>query len=93
MNLDEYFRPKKSSWLVVLLEDFMPHSVDWSAKSRLHNICEIQDFIIEIENALNDNESNDSRNEYATNDSECNESIENNVKDEESHFYELEGSN
>ena len=78
---------------MVLLEDFMPHSVDWSAKSRLEKIIEFQDFIIEIESALNTNESDDSRNEYAANDSECNESIESDIEYEESQLYESEDSN
>ena len=52
---------------MVLLEFFMPHLVDWSAQSRLEKIIEFQDFIIEIESALNANEYNDN---------ECNESIE-----------------
>ena len=38
MNLDEFFGPNESSWLVVLLEVFMPHSIDWSEKSRLDKI-------------------------------------------------------
>lgn len=84
MNLDGLIRPKESSWPMLLLEVFMPHSVDWLAKSRLDKIFEFQDFIMEIENAFNANESNDN---------ECNECIENDIKDEESQVYELEDSN
>lgn len=42
---------------------------------------------------MNANESNHSRNEYAANNSECNESVENDVKGEESQFYESDDSN
>ena len=93
MNLDESFKPKKPSWSMMLLKVFMPHLVDWSTKSRLEKIIEFQDFIIEIESALNANESNDSRNEYVANDSECNEFVQNDVKDEECQFYESKDSN
>ena len=41
MNLDEFFRPEESSWLVVLLEFFMPRSVDWPTNIRLDKIYEI----------------------------------------------------
>ena len=41
MNLDELDRPEKSSWPKLLLEIFMPHSVDWPAKIRLDKIYEI----------------------------------------------------
>ena len=84
MNLDEFFRPKESSWPVVLLEVFMPHSVDCPANIRLDKIYEIQDFIMEVESDLKGNEFNVNK---------CNKSIENDVKDEESQFYELEDSN
>lgn len=58
MNLVESDRPEESSWPVVLLEIFMPHSIDWPSKIRVEKIYEIQVFIMEIENALKANESN-----------------------------------
>ena len=57
INLDGHIRPEESSWPMVLLEFFMPHSIDWSEKSRLDKIFEFQDLIMEIEGYLNDNES------------------------------------
>ena len=84
MNLDEFFRPDESSWPMVLLEIFMPHSVNWPAKSRLDKICEFQDYIMEYECDLKANESNSS---------ECGEFVESDIEDEESQFNESEGSN
>ena len=75
MNLDEHDRPEKSSWPMLLLEIFMPHSVDWSAESRLDKTCEFQDYIMEYESELKANESNFS---------ECNESIQSDIENEES---------
>lgn len=75
MNLDGHILPKESLWSMVCLEFFMPHSIDWSVKSRLEKVTEIRDFVMEIESALNANESKVN---------ECNEFIENDIKDEES---------
>lgn len=84
MNLDEFFRPEESSWPVVLLEVFIPRSVNWPAKIRLDKMCEIKEFIMEVENALKANEFNVS---------ECNESVESDKEYEDSQFYRLENSN
>lgn len=84
MNLDKFFKPEESSWPVVLLEVFMPHLVDWPTKIRLDKIYEIQDFIMKVESDLKANEFNVNK---------CNKSVENDVKDEESQFCELEDSN
>ena len=77
MNLDELGRPEKSSWPMLLMEIFMPYSVDWSARSRLDKFFEFQDYIMEYESALKAKESNvDKYNESINNDnlsSECEE--------------------
>ena len=40
MNLDEFFRPDKSSWPMAPIEFFIPHLVDWQAKLRLDKLYE-----------------------------------------------------
>ena len=84
MNLHESYRPEKSSWPMLLLEIFTPHLVYWSAESRFKKIIKFQDIITKIECDLKAN---------ASNISECNESIESDMENEESQFYESENSN
>lgn len=84
MNLAKSDRPEESSWPMVLLEVFMPRSIDWLAKIRVDKIYEIQVFIMKIESTVKANKSNDS---------ECIESIESDNEYEESQFYELDDNN
>ena len=84
MNLHESCRLEKSSWPMFLLEIFTPHSVDSPKEARSQEIIKFHDIIIGMECELKANESNFS---------ECNESVQSDVENEESQFYEIENSN
>ena len=89
LKLPDSIRPAKSSWPILFLDVFMPILDKWSTKLRLEKAMQFHDFITEVENNLSDNKPCDNKNEYAENDNECNESIENDVascecEDEES---------
>ena len=75
MSLHESYRPEKCSRPMFLLEIFTPHSVDWPDEVRFQKIIKFHDLIIEFECELKANESNFS---------ECDESVQSDIENEES---------
>ena len=52
MDMPISLKPDESSWPIIFLEAFVPNSIDWPTHLRLEKGCQIQDFIMEIENDM-----------------------------------------